>query len=68
MKWRARFCREMCAGMTVGISAELNPLFQDNAVLQCNARVPVWGTACDGKKITVTFGQSRNTYSRRSPK
>ena len=41
---------------TAGISAELNPLFQNNAVLQCDARVPVWGTARDGEKITVTFG------------
>ena len=38
-----------------GMAAELNPLFQDNAVLQCDARVPVWGTARDGEKIFVTF-------------
>ena len=38
------------------ISAELNPLFQNNAVLQCDARVPVWGTARDGEKIAVKFG------------
>ena len=25
-------------------------------MLQCNARVPVWGAARDGEKITVTFG------------
>jgi sialate O-acetylesterase len=40
---------------TAGISVELNPLFQDNAVLQCGARVPVWGVGRDGEKITVTF-------------
>jgi sialate O-acetylesterase len=45
-----------CAIATTGISAELNPLFQNNAVLQCDARVPVWGAARDGEKITVTFG------------
>ncbi|HZI31348.1 MAG TPA: sialate O-acetylesterase, partial [Candidatus Binatia bacterium] len=46
------------------ISAELNPLFQDNAVLQCNALVPVWGTARDGEKVTVTFaGQSVSTVA-----
>ena len=45
-----------CAIATTGISAELNPLFQNNAVLQCGTRVPVWGTARDGEKITVTFG------------
>ena len=31
----------------------LNPLFADNAVLQRNAEVPVWGTARDGEKVTV---------------
>jgi hypothetical protein len=41
---------------TAGISAELNPLFQDNAVLQCNQRVLVWGVARAGEKITMTFG------------
>jgi sialate O-acetylesterase len=45
-----------CAFADRGISSELNPLFQNNAVLQCDARVPVWGTARDGEKITVTFG------------
>jgi sialate O-acetylesterase len=34
---------------------ELNPLFQDSAVLQCDARVPVWGTGREGEKITVAF-------------
>jgi sialate O-acetylesterase len=49
---------------TAGISAELNPLFQDNAVLQCDARVPVWGAARDGEKITVTFvGQNISTVA-----
>jgi sialate O-acetylesterase len=32
-----------------------NPLFQDNAVLQCGRRVPVWGTAAGGERITVSF-------------
>ena len=44
---------------TTGISAELNPLFQDNAVLQCDARVPVWGTAREGEKITVAFADQK---------
>ncbi|HXI70613.1 MAG TPA: sialate O-acetylesterase [Verrucomicrobiae bacterium] len=52
------------AAATAGISAELNPLFQDNAVLQCDARVPVWGTAHDAEKITVTFaGQKVSTVA-----
>ena len=40
-------------------AAELNPLFQDNAVLQCDTRVPVWGTARDGEKVTVRFAGQR---------
>ena len=40
---------------TAAYAVELNPLFQDNAVLQCDARVPVWGTAENGEKITVKF-------------
>ena len=32
-----------------------NPLFSDNAVLQQGIAVPVWGTAGEGEKVTVTF-------------
>lgn len=55
----------MCFALaTAGMAAELNPLFQDNAVLQCGERVPVWGTAHDGEKITVTFaGQKVSTIA-----
>jgi sialate O-acetylesterase len=53
-----------CTVATTAISAELNPLFQNNAVLQCDAHVPVWGTARDGEKITVTFaGQNVSTVA-----
>src|ERR1041385_371942 len=53
-----------CAIASTGISAELNPLFQNNAVLQCDARVPVWGTARDGEKISVAFaGQNVSTVT-----
>ncbi len=31
----------------------LNPVFADNAVLQRDAEVPVWGTARDGEQVTV---------------
>ena len=31
-------------------------LFGDNAVLQQERKVPVWGTASDGEKVTVSFG------------
>ena len=42
-----------------------NPLFSDGAVLQRDMVVPVWGTAKDGEKVTVTFqGQSVTTIAR----
>ena len=48
-----------CALTTMAGAVELNPLFQDNAVLQCDTRVPVWGTARDGEKIAVSFAGQR---------
>jgi sialate O-acetylesterase len=45
-----------CLFANAATAMELNPLFQDHAVLQCDTRVPVWGTGRDGEKITVTFG------------
>jgi len=39
-----------------------NPLFSDGAVLQRGQKIPVWGTARDGEKITVDFqGQKAST-------
>ena len=39
-----------------------NPLFSSHAVLQRDAEIPVWGTADNDEKITVTFaGQSVST-------
>ena len=39
-----------------------NPLFADNAVLQQDMKVPVWGTAEPGEPVTVEFaGQSVST-------
>jgi len=32
-----------------------NALFSDNAVIQQNVNVPVWGQAKEGEKVTVTF-------------
>ena len=41
-----------------------NPLFTDNAVLQQGMKVPVWGTAGIGEKITVEFaGQKVSTIA-----
>jgi len=53
----------LCASTAVGTAAELNPLFQDNAVLQCGTRVPVWGTGRDGETVTVKFGGQRVSTS-----
>lgn len=50
---------QLIAITTSSVSAELNPLFQNNAVLQCDARVPVWGTGRNGENITVTFAGQR---------
>jgi len=47
--------------------AEVRPsaLFGDNAVLQRDARVPVWGTAREGEVVTVQFqNQTRTTTAR----
>ncbi len=51
---------------SLGASAHANvvlaPLFTDNAVLQRDKPVPIWGTADAGEKVTVTFaGQSLTT-------
>ena len=32
-----------------------NALFSDNAVMQQGVKVPVWGTAAEGEKVTVQF-------------
>jgi sialate O-acetylesterase len=36
-----------------------NPLFADGAVLQRDQEVPVWGTARDGEKVFVEFGDQK---------
>lgn len=42
-----------------------NRLFTDNAVLQQNEEVPVWGTAKEGEKVTVLFdGQMAETSAK----
>ena len=39
-------------------TADVKPasLFSDGMVLQCDAKVPVWGTADAGEKVTVILG------------
>lgn len=43
--------------------ADVTPhvLFADHMVLQQNASAPVWGTAADGEKVTVTLGDASAT-------
>ena len=42
-----------------------NNLFSDNAVLQQGVSVPVWGTAKEGEKVTVSFaGQKVETVAK----
>ena len=53
--------------LTSGLSAARadvtpNPLFADNAVLQQRMKVPVWGAATPGERVTVEFaGQTVST-------
>jgi sialate O-acetylesterase len=51
----------VCGLFAARAGAAVKPaaLFSDGAVLQQGVKVPVWGTAADGEKVTVTFqGQS----------
>lgn len=48
--------------VSIASYAKLVPaaLFSDRCVLQCNRRIPVWGTADSGSKVSVCFaGQTR---------
>ena len=47
---------------TIRADVALPAIFSDHMVLQRDARVPVWGTAAAGEKVTVEFaGQSQST-------
>ena len=53
--------------LPLAVSAAVKPhaLFSDGAVLQCDIALPVWGTADEGEKVTVTFaGQSATTTAK----
>ena len=57
----------MIVWVVASACAEVKPnaLFSDHAVLQQGLPVPVWGTARDGEKITVTFaGQTVTTTAK----
>jgi len=43
------------------LSLKLAPIFGDHMVLQCQAKVPVWGSGVSGKSVTVTFNGQNKT-------
>jgi len=64
--WKKGCTLAAMMAITVGAQAKvvMNSLFNHHCVLQRNANVPVWGTANDGEKITVTFnGQTVSTVA-----
>ncbi len=55
----------MVATATLRADVKPNGLFRDGAVLQQGIKLPVWGTAADGEKITVKFqGQTVTTVAK----
>ncbi len=40
---------------------KVHGLFRDNMVLQCDAPVPVWGTAEPGQSVSVTLGSQKKS-------
>jgi sialate O-acetylesterase len=68
-----RYTLTCLALLGLGVSLHANvvpaPLFTDNAVLQRDKPVPVWGTADAGEKVSVSFaGQSVETTADASGK
>lgn len=56
-------CALLASQATAAIKT--NALFADGAVLQQGMKVPVWGTATDGEKVTVSIqGQSVSTTAK----
>ncbi len=53
----------MAGGSPALGEVRLPPLIGDNMVLQRDARVPVWGTAAPGEKITVSLGDRHASAS-----
>lgn len=67
---RASVAPAICATFLVFATAfrsdaavRLNPLFSDHAVLQQGQRLPVWGTADPGEKVTVEFAGQKATVT-----
>lgn len=52
----------LSAALTAEAAIQPHALFSDNTVLQQGMKVPVWGTADNGERVTVTFqGQTVST-------
>src|SRR5688572_23259528 len=52
----------LLAAASAQAEVKLHALFTDGAVLQREMAVPVWGTAADGEKVTVSIaGQTATT-------
>ena len=55
----------LSSGVTGRAAVKPNPLFSDNAVLQQDTPVPVWGAAADNEKVTVQLdGQQVSTTAK----
>ncbi len=55
----------LAATKVASAAVQPNPIFSDGAVLQRDKPVPIWGTADEGEKVTVTFaGQTESTTAR----
>ena len=62
---RGRKCLRPVAGWPPQAAVKPHALFADGAVLQQGIKVPVWGTAKDGEKVTVSFqGQEVSTTAK----
>ncbi|HKD37107.1 MAG TPA: sialate O-acetylesterase [Pirellulales bacterium] len=54
----------LAVGSTAQAGVALGEIFSDNAVLQQGMKLPVWGTADAGEKVTVSIaGQSVSTFA-----
>lgn len=46
-------------GLPLTAQVKLSPLFSDHMVLQRDKKIPVWGTAAPGERVTVTLAKTR---------
>ena len=54
----------LCCFSSVFADVQPNGMFNNHAVLQRGIKIPVWGTAAEGEKITVSInGQSASTVA-----